>query len=516
MNQICCPIRENAINKPECEAVISPEYRLSYKRLDHLVTHTSIALSDYNIRAGQRVVIFGYNCVEYIVFIFALLRLRALVCPLSVRFPSSSVLEILRSIDCKTLLLQSDLDQEPGNNLTLIRFNAVINTDKACYIQQPPIRHSNLIDPEQDATILFTTGTIGPAKAVLHSYGNHWFSALGSNSNIRIDSGDRWLLSLGLWHIGGFSIPFRCFIAGGTVVVTPRQKVTNRILHDYKITHISLVPTQLRRLMQDKEYTNGLSCCKSILLGGDIIPDPLIKRAITSNLAVHTTYGSTELASQVTTTEKAATVESLFSSGKVLKFRELKIARNEEILLKGKTLFRGYLKNGELVSPLDKNGWFHSGDFGVMDENGNLSIIGRKDNMFISGGENIQPEEIEQILLGFEFISQAIIVPVPDLGFGFRPVGFIKTVNSERIDTHTLVRELEMSLPRFKIPKIFYEWPNIPESYSSPMSQELENVTFQGPTSSSLRGINVRSSMWANNKINRNYFMMLAQKFQNK
>jgi O-succinylbenzoic acid--CoA ligase len=136
--------------------------------------------------------------------------------------------------------------------------------------------------------------------------------------------------------------------------------------------------------------------------------------------------------------------------------REISISERGEILVRGETLFAGYAEGEELDRPLDAGGWFHTRDLGELDEEGYLRVGGRMDNLFISGGENIQPEEVEEALYRLEGVDEAVVVPVPDEEFGARPVAFVRMDDGEPRD---LARELEPVLPRFKIPISFQPWP---------------------------------------------------------
>ncbi len=135
--------------------------------------------------------------------------------------------------------------------------------------------------------------------------------------------------------------------------------------------------------------------------------------------------------------------------------REVSISEEGEILVRGETLFAGYVEGEKIDRSLDIDGWFHTRDLGELDENGYLRVRGRMDNLFISGGENVQPEEIEEALCRLEGIDEAVVVPVPDEEFGARPVAFVRTEGGVR----DLSRELEPILPRFKIPISFHPWP---------------------------------------------------------
>src|SRR3990172_9265027 len=161
------------------------------------------------------------------------------------------------------------------------------------------------------------------------------------------------------------------------------------------------------------------------------------------------------MASQVTTGQSVKGIHS----GKLLSHRELKIASDGEILVKGETLFLGYLDKGDLNLPVDPDGWFNTGDIGGLDAKGFLSVHGRKDNMIISGGENIHPEEIEAHLMRVPGIESALVVGIEDEEFGQRPAAFVKYCENGRIPEKEIIEELEKLLPRFKIPKIYWEWP---------------------------------------------------------
>jgi O-succinylbenzoic acid--CoA ligase len=126
-------------------------------------------------------------------------------------------------------------------------------------------------------------------------------------------------------------------------------------------------------------------------------------------------------------------------------------------MVRGETLFAGYVEGEGLDRTLDAEGWFHTGDLGELDGEGNLHVWGRLDNLFISGGENIQPEEIEAALERIDGVERAIVVPVPDSEFGERPAAFVQMTDDEP-DPGRLIGALEEALPRFKVPVAFYGW----------------------------------------------------------
>ncbi len=267
------------------------------------------------------------------------------------------------------------------------------------------------------ALMLYTSGSTGQPKLVCLSKENFYYSALGSIEAVKLRAHDRWLLSLPLFHVGGLLVLFRCFMAKATVVLDK----------NISCTHVSFVPTQLYRLLQENKKLEA----KCILLGGAPVSETLLLKARDLGMHVFETYSLTEMTSQVT------------MDGKVLPYRELKIADDGEILVKGKTLALGL------------EDWYHTKDLGRFDAEGKLRVIGRKDNLFISGGENIQPEEIEQALCQIEGIIQAIVVPIKDEEFGMRPVAFIEGP----CDLPHIKKELSHTLPKYKIPIAVYPLP---------------------------------------------------------
>jgi len=412
------------------------------------------------VRESDRVALLGNNSVEYILTLMALLRITAVACPISPRLPDGTISKLIELIVCGHSISFYGYDRK-----TIISGVNRIDTGDILASAATGRPAGDTITLEQDATILFTSGSSGEPKAVLHSYGNHYHSALGSNGNIPFGQDDRWLLSLPLYHVGGIGILFRAVLDGGAVVVPHARQNLDETILQHRVTHISLVPTQLYRLIQHtEEITRVSKQLETILLGGGPAPKPLIEETVKYRLPLCTSYGLTEMASQVTTTARSDPPEKLATSGKLLDHRELKISAEKEILVRGETLFRGYVEGDQLNRTTDHDGWFATGDVGAIDKDGYLTFTGRKDNMFISGGENIHPEEIENALYLLPSIVEALVVPKEDAEYGLRPVAFVRYAGDSPPDHSALVTHLEKHLSRFKIPDTFHAWPDKTDS----------------------------------------------------
>jgi O-succinylbenzoic acid--CoA ligase len=379
--------------------------------------------------------------------VLALIRAGHIACPVSDRLPPRGVARLLGKVACSALISEDEeLLQTAGPD--------ILRSAPETLLREGEQRAEPAdIPQERPVTIIFTSGSTGVPKAALHTFGNHYHSALGSNANIALLPGDRWLHSLPMYHVGGLSILFRCLLAAATVALPLPGTSLGESIASLGATHVSLVSTQLSKLLRESADLGGL---EAVLMGGGPVPPSLVGEALARGLPLHTSYGLTEMASQVTTTPPDASIEELSTAGRVLPHREVSISENGEILVRGETLFAGYAEGEKLDRPVDAEDWFHTRDLGELDESGYLRVGGRMDNLFISGGENVQPEEIEDALCRLEGVDEAVVVPVSDEEFGARPVAFVRVNDAEPRD---LARALEPFLPRFKIPISFHPWP---------------------------------------------------------
>ena len=268
------------------------------------------------------------------------------------------------------------------------------------------------IDDNLLATYIETSSS---RKIACHLFKSHRISAEVAIQALDITPNDAYCLNLPLFHISGIALFIRCFTAGARLLFPEESHLA---------THISMVPTQLYRL---KEPLPKLKC---LLVGGAPIP-----KALPSIYPLYATYGMTECASM-------AALNDTF-----LPHIEWKIAPDGELFLRGPSLLHHYFEQ----APRQSDEWLATRDIARFE--GKLEILGRKDRQFISGGENIQPEEIESALLQIPEILEARVEPKPHEEFGMRPIARIYCEQPISLDQ---IREtLEKTLPRFKIPDSF-------------------------------------------------------------
>jgi len=481
LKALLSPIHQNARQHPHLIALTyfqdGVSQQIDYSTLSQRVIALGQQLTEKGLNKGDRLACIDNNSVELVLLYWACIDHQILFCPLSPRFPASQVLALIELHRLNFLWtgkgfaeLLSDISGSETANPTPVTLNFSLKANNT----PTPIDH------DAPANIILTSGSSGQPKPAVHSLNNHKASAEGSRSLISLEPGDAWLLSLPLFHIGGLAIINRCAFVGATVALQDRvQGLTVQISRD-KVTHLSLVSTQLVRLL--KEDNKGFEGVKTLLLGGGAISSTLLSQLNALSINCFTSYGMTEMASQVTTGE----ANSDGSSGRLLPARELKII-DEKIYVKGETLFLGYLDAQantnyqddsttgvcKLICPTDDDGWFFTKDRGYWDAEGKLHILGRIDNMFICGGENLQPEEVEAALKQHPAIEDAIVFAQDDEEYGNLPAAIIKVSNSNSAQpsSEALTQFLANKMARFKRPRVYYPWPDV-ESTSLKISRK--------------------------------------------
>ena len=308
---------------------------------------------------------------------------------------------------------------------------------------------------ERTMAIVHTSGTSGRMKGVVLSRRAFVASAAASAANMGWREDDRWLLTLPLAHVGGFSILVRCLLARRTVVLgesTAAAKVVEA-MRRHDVTLASLVPTLLKRILDLDPAVDPPHRLRAILLGGAAASPALLSRAADSGWPVLTTYGMSEACSQITTQRYGTVNRGEAGSGPPLHGVEVRLGDDDGILVRGPTLFSGYVPPSE-ADPFLDDGWFPTGDRGRFDDDGNLHVLGRRADRIVTGGENVDPVEVERALESLPGIREACVFGRPDEEWG--EVVCAAVVVEEREPMAALREQIEglrQRLAPFKVPK---------------------------------------------------------------
>ncbi|NAZ48175.1 o-succinylbenzoate--CoA ligase [Vibrio toranzoniae] len=437
-----------AQQNPHQTALDTSNRDYTWLQVSVLVSEYQQQLSHQGLSEGDVLTIVGKNQAEVIPVYLAALNL-GVVCAFTMPQPTARLMQKLESLydspDRRYLWLldscglnQSDVAEPNTQLLVLSCLNELYVDDKLIATSD-----SSRFNPHNLASIVFTSGSTGTPKAVAHTFEQHLCSAVGLLDGFQFKGTDTWLLSLPMYHVSGLAIVHRWLAAGGCIKIGSGQLETDI----EECSHASLVATQLHRLLKSKQALT----LTHVLLGGSYIPEELALQAQQMGIETWLGYGMTEAASTVI----AKPVDASSTAGFVLNHRQLKI-ENQRIYIGGDTLASGYYHQGKLTPLVDESGWFDSKDLGQWDGE-QVSIIGRADNQFISGGENIHCEEIERALNQLAEVKQAFVVPVEDGEFGFRPIAI---VDCDELPTRDwFAEQLQKSLERFKFPIEYYQMP---------------------------------------------------------
>lgn len=391
----------------ERAAVVSPGQRLNYAELHARALGVAGALRERGITAGDRVAL-ALPSVEFVAALHGCLLLGAVAVPIDLRLNAAE--QATRQASARLVL------------------NRAVSGEAVADPHDP--------DPSEIATLMFTSGTTAGPKPIELSYDNWLWNALGSALALGLDPEERWLCPMPLAHVGGLSIQLRSAIYATTVVLHDRFDVDRALaaLMDpgARVTLVSLVPTMLARLL-DAGLREPPSL-RRVLLGGGPIARALLARAAQAGVPVSPSFGMTETCSQVAT------------DGYALLGSEMRIAGDGELLVRGRAVAAGALSD---------DGWLHTGDLGTFDESGRLSIVGRKSDTIVTGGENVAPAEVEAALLEHPGVTDAAVLGRSDPEWGEAVVAQVVLRDCVGVGAGDLRAHCAARLAPFKVPKRF-------------------------------------------------------------
>ncbi|WP_217557032.1 o-succinylbenzoate--CoA ligase [Vibrio metschnikovii] len=449
------PWRQWQQRDPQRIALQLEQQTLTWQQLTEQVDQYAAALDLAGLRSGDVLTLVGKNQPSILLWLLAAMQ-QGVICAITMPQPTAQLTEKLARL----------YGPNPAWLWISPSLNSLVDELAKCYssplqfLDFPTVEpfSSAVSDTEMDgvsasstayaldnlATLIFTSGSMGVPKAVAHTHRQHFASAKGLLERFAFTEQDTWLLSLPLYHVSGLAIVYRWLAVGGCLKLG-----TGQLLDDIQqVSHASLVVTQLQRLLASQQ----LLSLSHVLLGGSYIPLALAQQAAQQGIETWIGYGMTEAASTVT----AKPVDETASAGQVLPKRQVKVV-DRRIWISGETLASGYYQQGILTPLTNQDGWFDSGDLGAWygDE---LCIIGRADNLFISGGENIHCEEIETVLARHPQIELAVVVPVQDAEFGARSIAVLRCHSLP--DQKQLGEWLADKLEKFKHPIAYWQLPD--------------------------------------------------------
>lgn len=460
---------------PEQIAVELPDGTvLTCKELEEKSKRFARKLASIGIKEGSHVGIISENNKSMAIAIHALSYLGSVAVLLNIRLTDKELNFQINDAKISHILM-SDTFEADTNGMHFSVSARTFTDIENCTEQQVPLKTE--INLDDIFTIIYTSGTTGFPKGVMHTYGNHWWSAVASVLNLGIATTDKWLAALPIFHVSGLSILIRSTIYGIPVYLLEKfdEKVVQEAIMAKGVTIVSVVTVMLKRLVDiigDQHYPEAFRC---MLLGGGPAPEPLLVKAKKHHIPVFQTYGMTETSSQIVTLSPKDALAKTGSAGKPLFPAQLKIdQKNEngigEIFVKGPMVTSGYFNRDEATRAAFQNGWLATGDLGLMDEEGFLYVVDRRKDLIISGGENIYPSEIESVLSGMDRIMEVGVVGVDDETWGQVPAVFVVS-QDDTVTVRDIIDYATRHLAAYKLPKQIYFVDHLPRNASNKLKR---------------------------------------------
>lgn len=464
-------------------ALICDGKMITYGDLQWESNRAAAILRSYKIGKGEPVGILLGHSAQFFSVINALWFIGALPVPLNSRNSTSDIQGQLNFL--KSRFLITDFNQVEGkitDGINIINIAGNEFNDRGVL----DLTTDSLFDLNSNSLILFTSGSTGKPKAVVHTFMSLYESVLATDSFSGLSKDDLWLASLPFYHIGGFMILIRTLLSGSSAVIPDSINYAgiSNALSQYNPSHISLVSTTLKQLLDNRINPN--KNLKYVYLGGGPLDTNLCREALINGFPVNKVYGSTETGSMVCALSKEEFSEKPDSAGRPIAGNKIKIIDglgNEcrkghlgEIIIQCMSIFKEYFNNPDETRRKKIDGYYHTGDFGLIDSKGFLFVGPRKDDVVITGGENVNTREVEQFIIQLPTVMDAHVYSEKDPAWG--EIICAAVVTNTKTTAEEIRDQLKNMMASFKVPKKVYFVDKIPRNEIGKVEKEkLEGLS---------------------------------------
>ena len=468
---------------PDAEALRTQRGPLRFRELAVRARRVAGYLHARGVRPGGVVAALLPGGTAFAEWLHGIDRCGATLLPLNLRLATGELAFQLRDAGAGWLVHDAPFAERARRaardlDVCLVPADAPAETDAV----EPPF-----VRGDAPLALLYTSGTTGRAKGVELGSESFFHGALASALHMGALPTDRWLACLPLYHVGGLAILLRCCLYGIPAVLHERFDPADlsRAVDREGVTLVSLVPTMLAHWLDERDGRPVPPSLRAVLLGGAAASEGLLERAHRLGVPVLPTYGLTEAASQVATRIPGDSMRPLGGRLRPLPGTELRIAREDgraaapeeagEIRVRGPTLMRGYRRLPGATEAALAGGWLRTGDIGVLDADGLLQVLDRRDDLIVSGGENVYPAEVEAVLADHPGVGEVAVGAREDPEYGERPVAWIvaatRTPSPEELRGFCRER-----LAGYKVPVAFEFVAELPRSATGKLLRRALNA----------------------------------------
>jgi O-succinylbenzoic acid--CoA ligase len=457
-------LSSRAARTPDAPAIEFDEYAWTFSELADRACRAAGYVLGHAEPGPAPIALLLPGDVQFVAWFIAVALAGRVVLPLNTRLTARELAQQLSDAQVTTMICAGN-DSRADELATLVPGLRALQAPEPAAL---PTRHDHLpgeaVAADSALAVLFTSGTSGRAKGACLSWTAFEASAVAAAERLGPAVNRRWLACMPLFHVGGLSIVVRSLLFGGPIRLQPRfdAAAVSHALDAGGIAGVSLVPTMLSRLLDYRAERAAPPGLEVLLLGGAAAPPALVERSLAMGYPVCQTYGLTEATSQVATARPPAPGSSSPSPMLALQGTDIRIfvadriaavGEAGEILVRGPTVMLGYLNDPAATSRALGDGWLHTGDVGYLDAEGGLHVLDRRDDLVVSGGENVYPAEVEAVLLEHPSVSEAGVTGVADVDLGARVVAWVVPSAGSAIDIAALAEHCRRRLAGFKRPR---------------------------------------------------------------
>lgn len=493
--------RSRRDSKLEALVDVASGLRLSYEELDLRANQAANALVDLGMSPGDRLGLLLMNGVEFVETFFGAAKAGLVNVPLNWRLVADELEFILSDAGTTALIYSAEFSDTVKELRTrgttdIVHWIQVGGEVEAGTLAYEPFRSAgSLAQPSMEAAgddllfIMYTSGTTGLPKGVMHSHDTVLWMILTMTSTARIRYEDRYLNSMPLFHVGALAPILGCVYTGCTLIIMkafdPMQSW--ELIRSESVTSTLMVPAMLQFMLAvlDPEK-HDLSSLRWIMSGAAPVPVNLIQSYLDLGVEIHQVYGLTETCGPACLITGEDAVKKAGSTGRAFFFTEARVVNSEgedvavgeagEVWISGPHIMCGYWNRPDATAEAVVDGWLHSGDVATVDEDGFITIVDRVKDMLISGGENVYPAEIENVLLGHEMIADAGVIGIPSAKWGESPLAVVVR-SDENLTVDDVIDHCQGKLAPFKVVKAVEFVDDIPRNPSGKiLKRELREM----------------------------------------
>ena len=464
---------------PDKEAVVDGDKRISYQQLNQRTNRLSRALMGLGLQYGDRLGILAHNRLEFLEVIMATAKLGLILVPLNWRLTAPELSFILEDSQTETLVFGPELadlarevrTQVPLKQSILLGKNGLedLPVYEALLAAQPDEEPDVARVPDLDTPhiIMYTAGTTGKPKGAILTQGASFWNAINLYTAIDFTVRDRNLVVLPMFHIGGiglFTLPM-LYVGGTTVIQRTFDPVqTLDMLVKEKVSLFFGVPAIFLALIQHPDFKPEMfKDVRLVMSGGAPLPTSLVQQYHDAGITLQQGFGMSEAAPSIATLQKEHALAKAGSIGRAVFHLEARIVDDNmhalpsgqvgELVIRGPNLMQGYWNRPEATEEAFTDGWFHTGDLSRMDAEGDMYIVERKKDMFISGGENVYPAEVENAIYELPQVAENAVVGIKDERWGEVGKAFVVLKPGQTLEPDHITAHLKNRLAKYKIPK---------------------------------------------------------------